>query len=76
MKKLQNSEGKTIIFVAQEEKILGLIAVADILKKTSADAVKNFQKLGVEVVMLTGDNKLAAKNIAEKLGIKKFFAGR
>jgi len=71
--KLQ-SEGKTIIFVAQEEKILGLIAVADILKKTSADAVKNFQNLGVEVVMLTGDNKLAAKNIAEKLGIKKFFA--
>ena len=68
------TEGKTIIFVAQEEKILGLIAVADILKKTSTEAVKNFQNLGVEVVMLTGDNKLAAKNIAEKLGIKKFFA--
>lgn len=68
------AEGKTILFFAEDRKILGLIAIADILKKTSIDAVKNFQDLGVEVVMLTGDNFLAAKNISDKLGIKNFVA--
>ncbi len=68
------TEGKTIIFVMQEEKILGLIAMADVVKKTSIDAVKNFQSLGIEVVMLTGDNKFAAKNISDEVGIKNFVA--
>lgn len=71
--KLAN-EGKTILFFAEDKKILGLIAIADILKKSSIDAVKNFQNLGVKVVMLTGDNKFAAKNISDKLGIKNFVA--
>ncbi|MBR6012958.1 MAG: cadmium-translocating P-type ATPase [Selenomonadaceae bacterium] len=67
-------EGKTILFLTQEKNLLGIIAVADIVKKSSVSAVEEFKNLGIETVMLTGDNKFAAKNISEKLGIKNFVA--
>ena len=68
------AEGKTPIIFASNKKIWGVIAAADIEKATSKVAVDTFKNLGVEVVMLTGDNKFTAKNIADKIGIKNFVA--
>lgn len=67
-------EGKTPIIFAENKKILGIIAAADVEKKTSARAIEEFRKLKIETIMMTGDNKFSAKNIAEKLGIKKFIS--
>ena len=69
------SEGKTPIIFARDKKILGVIAAADVEKKTSAQAVKEFKNLGVDVIMLTGDNFRTAQAIAQKLGIEKIIAG-
>ncbi len=66
--------GKTPIIFADDKKILGVIAVADIEKATSKIAVDAFKNMGVEVVMLTGDNKNTAKTVAEKIGITNFVA--
>jgi len=68
------NDGKTIIIIARDEKILGIIAVADVEKQSSVDAVDAFKKLGLEVVMLTGDNYGTAKKISERAGIEKFVA--
>ena len=68
-------EGKTPIIFARGNKILGIIAAADVEKKTSAQAVKEFKNLGVNVIMLTGDNFRTAQAIAQKLGIEKIIAG-
>jgi Cu+-exporting ATPase len=67
-------EGKTCMIMAIEREALGLIAVADTLKENSADAVKALQKMGIEVIMLTGDNQRTAKAIAKQLGIKRVLA--
>ncbi len=66
--------GKTVMLVAEGNKLIGLIAVADTMKDTSADAVRKLEKLGIQVYMITGDNELTAKAIARKAGIKKVFA--
>lgn len=68
------SAGKTPIIFAGEGNLLGLIAAADVEKSSSAAAVRAFEELGVEVVMLTGDNKNTARAVAERLGIKNFVA--
>ena len=67
--------GKTPIIFANAKKILGVIAAADVEKKTSAQAIKEFKNLGVNVIMLTGDNARTAQAIAQKLGIEKVIAG-
>lgn len=71
--KLQE-EGKTVVFVAEQDKLLGAIAVADTLKDEAKEAVGNLYKMGFEVVMLTGDNKKTAKAIAKKAGIDRVIA--
>ena len=63
------ASGKTPLFVALGKELLGLIAVADTIKDTSPAAIKSFLDLGVEVIMITGDNERTAKAIAEKAGI-------
>jgi len=63
--------GKTPIYFAQNGKLLGLIAVADVPKDTSAQAVAAFRALGLDVVMLTGDNERTARAIARRLGIEQ-----
>ncbi len=68
------SAGKTPIIFADEKKLLGIIAAADVEKKTSAEAVAAFQNLGIDVVMLTGDNNQTAENISARIGIKNFVA--
>lgn len=61
--------GKTVLYFADENKPLGLIAVQDVPKKTSRAAVKCLKDLGVDVIMLTGDNKRTAEAVAKSLGI-------
>ncbi|MBQ4495497.1 MAG: heavy metal translocating P-type ATPase [Selenomonadaceae bacterium] len=68
-------EGKTPLIFARGDKILGVIAAADVEKKTSAQAVEEFKNLGVNVIMLTGDNHRTAQTIARRLGIEKIIAG-
>lgn len=68
------SEGKTAIGVAQGGSLLGLLAIADPLKPTSAAAVQQLQQMGLEVVMLTGDNSTTAQAIARQVGIQRVIA--
>ncbi len=67
-------DGKTVMFVAINKKLSGLVAVADTLKESSAEAVKKLQEMGIEVVMITGDNPRTADAIAKKLGIGRVLA--
>ncbi len=67
-------EGKTPMFVAIDSKPAGVIAVADMVKPDSVEAISKLQKMGLEVVMITGDNKRTAAAIARQVGIKRFFA--
>ena len=74
-----SDEGKTPIILGIREqglgnRILGVIAVSDVEKKSSVDAVKEFKNLGLDVVMVTGDNYGAAKKISARVGIEKFVA--
>ena len=68
------AQGKTPLYFADEHKVLGLIAVADTPKPTSAAAVAAFRKLGLEVVMLTGDNQRTADAIGRELGVTQVMA--
>jgi P-type Cu+ transporter len=66
------NEGKTVMIVSQDGQALGLVAVADVIKDSSPAAIKEFQKMGIKVYMITGDNERTAKAIAGKLGIDYF----
>lgn len=68
------SEGKTVMMLATEGNLLGLIAVADTVKNSARKGVKALQKKGIEVVMITGDNAQTANAIAEQLSIKRVIA--
>ena len=59
------TQGKTVMILADKQ-IIGFIAVADTIRETSAEAVKQLQKLGLEVYMITGDNKRTAKEMSKK----------
>ena len=67
-------EGKTPMFVAAEGALRGIIAVADTVKETSAEAVRRLHRLGIEVAMITGDNKRTAAAIAGQVGIDRALA--
>jgi len=67
-------EGKTVMFLSENKKLIGLVAVADTIKDNSFKAVRYLQKLGVKVYMITGDNERTAKAIAKKAGIKNIFS--
>ena len=71
---LLEAQGKTAMFVGKGRQILGIIAVADEVKPTSVSAVLDLRKLGIESYLLTGDNELTAKAIAQQAGIKSYFA--
>ena len=68
------SAGKTPMYIAIDEKIAGVIAVADVIKKSSAQAIARLQSMGIEVVMLTGDNQKTAAAIAGQVNIKRVLA--
>ena len=63
-----SSEGKTPLFFAYDNKFLGIIAVADVIKSDSPEAIKELQNMGIRVIMLTGDNEKTAKAIGKKAG--------
>lgn len=67
-------EGKTPLLFAEENELIGLIAVADVEKASSRQAIHEFQKMGIEVVMLTGDNKRTAEAVRKRLGIRHVIA--
>ena len=67
-------DGKTPMFIALDGKAAGIIAVADTVKEDSAEAIKSLQSLGIEVVMITGDNRRTAEAIARKVGITRVLA--
>ena len=71
----QSSEGRTVVYVAQNGKLAGLIAIADRIKPSSADAVRRLKAMGLHVVMLTGDQRAAAESIARAAGITEVVAG-
>lgn len=73
--KALSQEGKTVLFFAEEKSVLGIIAVSDVIKEDSAKAVKQLQKMGLYVVMLTGDNEKTAEAIAKKTGLNQVIAG-
>ncbi|MBW4685696.1 MAG: heavy metal translocating P-type ATPase [Komarekiella atlantica HA4396-MV6] len=66
--------GKTAILIAVDGQIQGLMGIADALKPSSVEVVRTLQKLGLEVVMLTGDNRKTAEAIASEVGIRRVFA--
>lgn len=68
------AQGKTAITLAVDGRALGVIAVADTLKETSAEAIRELQQMGIEVYMITGDNRRTAHAIAEQVGITQVLA--
>ena len=68
-------DGKTPLFFAEEDRLLGVIAVADVIKEESARAVKELQNMGIRVVMLTGDNERTARAIGRQAGVDEVIAG-
>jgi len=69
------SQGKTSIYIASDKKVLGIIALEDIIREESKEAVEKLQKMGMEIAMITGDNKETAKKVADELGISTYFYG-
>lgn len=65
------NDGKIVLYFANTKEIMGLIAVSDVIKESSKDAVEELKKRNLEVIMLTGDNEIVAKNIAKEAGIEK-----
>ena len=68
-------EGKTPLLFAKNDKLLGMIAVADVIKEDSPQAVRELQNMGIRVVMLTGDNERTAKAIGTQAGVDEVIAG-
>lgn len=67
--------GKTPLFFASEDKLLGIIAVADVIKEDSPEAIRELQNMGIKVVMLTGDNEKTANAIGAQAGVDEVIAG-
>ena len=68
-------EGKTALFFAEDDRLLGVIAVADVVKEDSPAAIKQLKDMGIHVVMLTGDNEKTAKAIGAQAGVDEVIAG-
>lgn len=68
------NKGQTPMFVGREGKVVGIVSVADTLKETSAEAIEKIKRLGIEVYMLTGDNRLTAEYIGKKVGVDHVIA--
>ena len=68
-------QGKTPLLFADETQIIGVIAVADVVKPTSREAVRQFKEYGIHVIMLTGDNEVTAQAIKDQVGIDEVIAG-
>lgn len=69
------AQGRTVMYLAADQKVAGLIAVSDPIKSTTPEAVSRLHALGLRVVMLTGDNEKTARHVAQQLGIDEVHAG-
>jgi len=69
-----SEKSKTVVFVANSEKVIGLISLADQIRKESYSTIKKLHSLGIKVAMLTGDNVNTAKSVAQELNIDTYFA--
>lgn len=70
-----SEEGKTPLFFMKGDKLLGIVAVADVIKEESPQAIKQLQNMGIKVVMLTGDNERTAKAVGKLAGVDEVIAG-
>lgn len=68
------SQGKTVVYVAEKSKVIGLIALSDIIRDESKEAIKLLKELGIKTAMLTGDNKQSAEYVAKQLNLDVYFA--
>ena len=66
-----SKEGKTTIFLAEENEIIGMISISDVIKPSSIEAIENLKRMQIEVIMLTGDNRLVAEAIAKQAKVDK-----
>ncbi len=71
----ENKMGRTAVVISVNARALGVITIADKVKESSLKAIADLKSMGIEVVMLTGDNKAVASTIAEEVGISRFYAG-
>lgn len=73
---LDNStnSGKTTLYFAQDNRLIGIIRVADVIKDTSKEAIEELNQMGLQTIMLTGDNEMTARSIAKKAGIRNVIA--
>lgn len=69
-----SGQGKTVVFVLIDNKLIGAIALADIIREESKEAIKQLKGMGIKPMMLTGDNKQVAKWVADELGLDDYFA--
>lgn len=69
-----SSQGKTVVFIIIDSKLIGAIALADIIREESKEAIKQLKEMGVKTMMLTGDNKQVAKWVADELELDDYFA--
>lgn len=70
-----SAQGKTPLFLARDNSLLGIIAVADTIKDDSTEAIERLKSLGLRVVMITGDNEITAREIASQVGIDEVISG-
>jgi len=68
------AEGKTLSFVAVDGEVKGIIGLADVIRPSSIEAIEELHGIGMEVIMITGDNEMTAKTIAEKAGVDRYLA--
>jgi len=69
-----SAEGKTVLYFARDRELVGLVAVADVIKKSSHKAVSELERMGIEVIMLTGDSAKTAESVRRQAGINKVVA--
>jgi Cu2+-exporting ATPase len=69
-----NSQGKTVVFVMMDGELKGAIALADIIRDESKEAISKLKAMGIRCMMLTGDNKLVAKWVSDEIGLDEYFA--
>ncbi|MDP1695974.1 MAG: heavy metal translocating P-type ATPase [archaeon] len=67
------SQGKTVVTVAQKDKVIGIIALSDVIREESKEAINELKNMGIKTAMLTGDNKETAKYVANELGIDEYY---
>ncbi|MDD4255986.1 MAG: heavy metal translocating P-type ATPase [Methanofollis sp.] len=67
-------QGKTVVFLIEDDTVIGALALADIIRKESREAITQLKQMGIHCMMLTGDNRYVARWVAEELGLDQYFA--